>query len=165
VRKIRECPRLKAEARLSNRQIAAAIGSARSTAHKRLRRARAAGISWRLPAELDDGALFARLYPRTPTALRYPTPDCPTIQAALAEKRVTRTLLWQEARPAASCARFIGTSSGRPVRGSAAGTSIGSARIASRWSTAIQISQLWSASSTTIEELTQASLHPWSVLC
>ena len=42
VRKIREVLRLKAEARLSDREIAAAIGSARSTVQECLRRARAA---------------------------------------------------------------------------------------------------------------------------
>mgnify|MGYP003537124029 CR=1 FL=1 len=41
VRKIREVLRLKAEARLSDREIAAAIGSARSTVQECLRRARA----------------------------------------------------------------------------------------------------------------------------
>jgi hypothetical protein len=44
VRRIREVLRLKAEARLSDRQIAAVIGSARSTVQECLRRARAAGI-------------------------------------------------------------------------------------------------------------------------
>ena len=96
VRRIREVLRLKAEARLSDRQIAAVIGSARSTVQECLRRARAAGIGWPLPAEFDDDALIARLYPRLPTAQRYPTPDFPTIQAELAQKGVTRMLLWQE---------------------------------------------------------------------
>jgi transposase len=88
--------RLKAEARLSDREIAGVIGSARSTVQECLRRARAAGIGWPLPAELDDDALIARLYPRAPAAPRYPTPDFPTIQAELAQKGVTRMLLWQE---------------------------------------------------------------------
>ena len=44
VRKIREVLRLKAEARLSDREIAAATGSARSTVQECLRRARAAGL-------------------------------------------------------------------------------------------------------------------------
>jgi len=96
VRKIREVLRLKAEARLSDRQIAAVIGSARSTVQECLRRARSAGIGWPLPVELDDEALIARLYPRMPVAPRYPTPDFPTMQAELAQKGVTRMLLWQE---------------------------------------------------------------------
>jgi transposase len=96
VRKIREVLRLKAEARLSDRQIAAVIGSARSTVQECLRRARAAGIGWPLPAQCDEAALLARLYPKEPTAPRYPTPDFPTIHAELAQKGVTRMLLWQE---------------------------------------------------------------------
>ena len=96
VRKIREVLRLKAEARLSDRQIAAAIGSARSTVQECLRRAKSAGIGWPLPAECDDEDLTARLYPRAAAAARYPTPDFATIHAELARKGVTRMLLWQE---------------------------------------------------------------------
>jgi len=96
VRKIREVLRLKAEARLSDRQIAEAIGSARSTVQECLRRARAAGVCWPLPAECDDEALAARLYRRAVAAARYPTPDFATIHAELARKGVTRMLLWQE---------------------------------------------------------------------
>ena len=98
VRKIREVLRLKAEARLSDREIAAAIGSARSTVQECLRRARAAGIAWPLPAECDEEALAARLYPHAPTPARYPTPDFATVHAELARKGVTRMLLWQEYR-------------------------------------------------------------------
>ena len=60
VRKIRDVLRLKSEARLSDRQIAAVLGSARSTVQECLRRARVAGLSWPLPEEVDDEALWAR---------------------------------------------------------------------------------------------------------
>jgi transposase len=105
VRKIREVLRLKAEARWSDREIAAAIGSARSTVQECLRRARVAGITWPLPAECDDEALAARLYPHAPAPARYPTPDFAIIHAELARKGVTRMLLWQEykARHAHGC--------------------------------------------------------------
>ncbi|HKB46295.1 MAG TPA: IS21 family transposase [Ktedonobacterales bacterium] len=95
VRKIREVLRLKNEARLSDRQIAAVLGSARSTVQECLRRARTAGLSWPLP-DLDEDELHERLYPRTPSAPRYPTPDFEAIQRELATKGVTRLLLWQE---------------------------------------------------------------------
>jgi transposase len=62
VRKIREVLRLKA-AGISDRQIAASVGSARSTVQECLRRAREAGLSWPLPEAPDDLALEARLYP------------------------------------------------------------------------------------------------------
>ena len=56
VRKIREVLRLKAEG-FSDRLIAKAIGSARSTVQECLRRARKAGLTWPLPSELDESAL------------------------------------------------------------------------------------------------------------
>jgi len=85
VRKIREVLRLKSEARLSDRQIAAVLGSARSTVQECLRRARTAGLLWPLP-DLDDDELHERLYPRTRAAPRYPTPDFEAMQRELASK-------------------------------------------------------------------------------
>jgi hypothetical protein len=96
VPKIREALRLKAEARLSNRQIGEAIGSARSTVQECLRRAKAAGDFCPLPPECDEDALIARVYPKAEIAPRYPTPDFVTIHAELARKGVTRMLVWQE---------------------------------------------------------------------
>jgi transposase len=96
VRKIRDVLRLKAEAHLSDRQIAAVLGSARSTVQECLKRARATGLSWPLPPDLDDDALWARLYPRAAEPPRYPTPDFARIQSELAHKGVTRMLLWHE---------------------------------------------------------------------
>ena len=81
---------------MSDRQIGAVLGSARSTVQECLKRARLAGLSWPLPAELDDEELSARLYPRAEIAPRYPTPDFAAIQTELAHKGVTRMLLWQE---------------------------------------------------------------------
>lgn len=95
MRKIREVLRLKAEARLSDRQIAAVLGSARSTVQECLRRAREAGLGWPLP-ELTEEELQARLYPRAAAEPRYPSPDFAHIQRELARKGVTRLLLWQE---------------------------------------------------------------------
>ena len=59
MRKIREILRLKADG-FSDRQIAASIGSARSTVQDCVRRAREAGVAWPLPIELDEAALQAR---------------------------------------------------------------------------------------------------------
>ena len=63
VRKIREVLRLKAEG-FSDRQIAAAIGSARSTVQECVHRARDAGVTWPLPPAMDEAALHAMLYKR-----------------------------------------------------------------------------------------------------
>ena len=60
--RIREVLRLKAEG-LSDRQIAAAIGSARSTVQECIRRCRDDGLVWPLAPELDEETLHARLYP------------------------------------------------------------------------------------------------------
>jgi DNA-directed RNA polymerase specialized sigma24 family protein len=48
VRKIREVLRLKYELGLSDRKIAAAVGSARSTVQECVQRCRQAGIGWPL---------------------------------------------------------------------------------------------------------------------
>ena len=95
VRKIREVLRLKAE-RLSDRQIAAAIGSARSTVQECLRRCREAGLAWPLAPELDEEALHARLYRRQVPLSRTPAPDFAKLHAELRRPGVTRMLLWQE---------------------------------------------------------------------
>lgn len=96
VRKIRDVLRLKFEAGIGERQIAAALGVARSTVQEALRRAREAGIGWPLPPDLDDVTLEARLYPPKPVAASYPQSDFAGVQAELARKGVTRFLLWQE---------------------------------------------------------------------
>jgi transposase len=70
MRKIKEILRLKAEAGLSDRKIAAAVGSSRSTVQECLRRCRQAGIGWPLPADLDEAAISARLYERAAPARR-----------------------------------------------------------------------------------------------
>ncbi len=48
--------RLKFETGFSDRQIGQAVGAARSTVQECLSRARAAKVSWPLPAELDKAA-------------------------------------------------------------------------------------------------------------
>lgn len=99
VRKIREELRLKAEG-LSDRQIGAAIGSARSTVQECLRLCRAAGIGWPLPAELDEAALHARVYRRSVPLSRTPSPDFAYLHGELRRRGVTRLLLWEEYKAA-----------------------------------------------------------------
>jgi transposase len=95
VRKIREVLRLKAEA-FSDRQIAASIGSSRSTVQECLRRCREAGLIWPLPEEMDEAALHARLYRRVVPLSRTPQPDFAHLHRELARRGVTRLLLWEE---------------------------------------------------------------------
>jgi transposase len=100
VRKIREVLRLKA-AGFSDRKIAAAIGSARSTVQECVRRAQAAGLGWPLSEDLDESALQERLYRRSVPLSYRPEPDFAHLHAELARPGVTRLLLWQEYKTAA----------------------------------------------------------------
>jgi transposase len=99
VRKIREVLRLKADG-FSDRQIAAAIGSARSTVQECVRRSRDAGITWPLSPLLDEAALHARLYRRAVPLSRTPRPDFAYLHAELRRRGVTRLLLWEEYKSA-----------------------------------------------------------------
>jgi transposase len=99
VRKIREVLRLKA-AGLSDRQIAATIGSARSTVQECVRRARESGLIWPLPEELEESVLHERLYKRSVPLSNRPQPDFAQLHAELARPGVTRMLLWQEYKAA-----------------------------------------------------------------
>lgn len=100
MRKIKEILRLKAEAGLSDRKIAAAVGSSRSTVQECLRRCRQAGIGWPLPADLDEAAIIARLYERAAPARRAVEIDFAHVHRELARPGVTRELLWQEHKSA-----------------------------------------------------------------
>jgi len=99
VRKIREVLRLKAEG-FSDRQIAAAIGSARSTVQECARRTRDAGVSWPLAPAMDEAALHAMLYKRVVPLSRTPRPDFAYLHAELRRRGVTRLLLWEEYKSA-----------------------------------------------------------------
>jgi hypothetical protein len=90
VRKIREVLRLRAEG-YSEREIAHSVGCARSSVQICLWRAERVGLSWPLPAELDDAALQVRLYPRRPPGVEvHPAPDFQWIDGELKRKHVTR---------------------------------------------------------------------------
>jgi hypothetical protein len=77
MRRIREILRLQAEG-YSEREIARSVGCARSSVQICLWRAERAGISWPVPAEIDDAGLDAWLYPRRPGVEVQPLPDLPT---------------------------------------------------------------------------------------
>jgi DNA-binding transcriptional regulator LsrR (DeoR family) len=64
MRKLRDVLRLKYEAGLPQRAIAQACGLGLGTVTTYLQRATAAGLTWPLPDDLDDGALEARLFTR-----------------------------------------------------------------------------------------------------
>lgn len=98
MRKIKEVLRLKWACGLSNRRIARSCGIARPTVSEYLRRARAAGLSWPLPDEIDENTLEQLLFPPAvslPPAARA-VPDWSVVHRELKRKGVTLFLLWQE---------------------------------------------------------------------
>jgi len=102
MRKIKEVLRLKWAKELSNRQIARICGIGRPTVAEYLRRAEAAGLTWPLPAGLDEAALERRLFPPPPalSARARGVPDWAVVHRELKRKGVTLFLLWQEYREA-----------------------------------------------------------------
>lgn len=100
MRKIKEVLRLRWANGLSKRQTAMSCGISRPAVDEYLRRAEAAGLSWPLPNELDDGALERLLFPAAPglSAQARGIPDWSEINRELKRKGVTLFLLWQEYR-------------------------------------------------------------------
>ena len=68
---------------LPRAQIAAAVGVSAGTVSHILDRASAAGLSWPLPADLDDEALWARLYPPSLRDSGHVLPDWDAVIEAL----------------------------------------------------------------------------------
>lgn len=101
MRTTQEILRLKWACHLTNRQIARSCGVARSTVTECLRRATAVGLTWPLPAELDEAGLEARLYPPPPRAVPdRPLPSWPDLHTELRRPGVTLQLLWHEYKAA-----------------------------------------------------------------
>jgi transposase len=100
MRKLRDLLRLKYAARLPQRAIARACGVGLGTVTAYLQRAAAAGLSWPLPEDLDDGALEARLFHRTAGVPDRAVPVWAEIHQELKRAGVTLALLWQEYRAA-----------------------------------------------------------------
>jgi len=97
MRKIIEVLRLKFEAGLSHERIAAATKVSKGAVTKYVQRARAAGLGWPLPAELDEARLEALLFPHAaPVLERYAAPDFGHLHQELKKKGVTLQLLWEE---------------------------------------------------------------------
>ena len=93
-----EVLRLKHVAGQSERRIAAAVGISRYMVAEYLRRAMVVGITWPVPAELDDSTLEALLF-SPPFAVQdspRPQPDGHRLHAELRRPGVTLLLLWEE---------------------------------------------------------------------
>ncbi len=99
MRKIKEVLRLKFDLGLDNRQIARSCCIPHSTVANYLGRAQAAGVSWPLPADLDEASLERKLFPVVSNGAEREMvlPDFPLIHEELRRhKHVTLQLLWQE---------------------------------------------------------------------
>ena len=106
MRKITEVLRLKFEAKLSHATIARAVGLSKGAVNKYVSLAQAQGVSWPLPAGLDEAGLEARLYPPRAGATRYVEPDHARLHAELRRKGVTLQLLWSEYAAAAGAQAY-----------------------------------------------------------
>jgi transposase len=99
MRYIREVLRLHYCVGMSQRTVARSLGLAQGTVSKYLNRTRRAGLTWPLPAELDDDVrLENRLYP-PPSELpsdERPQPDWAVVHRELRRASVTLMLLWEE---------------------------------------------------------------------
>ncbi|OIJ73042.1 MAG: integrase [Deltaproteobacteria bacterium GWC2_55_46] len=98
MRKIREILRLKWELKLRNRQVSRSCAVSHNTVREYVFRATQAGLSWPLPAEMDDGALERLLFP-APVKVAAEDRNMPAMEylrKELGRKHVTLMLLWQE---------------------------------------------------------------------
>ena len=84
MRQVREVLRLTWAGGLSDRKIARSLSVSRPTVAEYVRRAQAAGLSWPLPAPLDDAALERLLFPVAPAPRTGapPVPDPRSIGSA-----------------------------------------------------------------------------------
>ena len=98
MRNIREVLRLRLDSRLTIRQISASTRTSVGAIQKLLKQAESQGLSWPLPAEMDDARLAAMFYPGTDTNStgRFQLPDWPAVHQQLKRKGMTKQLLWEE---------------------------------------------------------------------
>jgi transposase len=100
MRKVREVLRLRYALGASERQIAVSVGASRSTIAEYLRRSAVIGITWPVPAAMDDTELERRLF--TPASFgEHPTrplPDWKHVHKEVKRRGVTLLLLWEEYR-------------------------------------------------------------------
>ena len=95
--KIRQALQLLHGANLSQRQVAAALGIAKSTVSEIASYTRAAGLSWPQAQLLSDCELQARLYrPAVTRRSHHLEPDYVVLHTELRRPGVTLQLLWEE---------------------------------------------------------------------
>lgn len=96
--KIKDLLRLKFEAGLSHRAIAACLKMGVATVSEIASRHKSSGLGWPLPDDLTEQQLSAALYPTLPQPQNKRLPDFRQIHTELRRKGMTKQLLWQEYR-------------------------------------------------------------------
>ena len=98
MRNIREILRLHFEANLSLRQISACTKASVGGVQKLVAKFNEAGLTWPLPANMDDMTLAKQLYPKSDPVVspRCQVPDWCTVHKELKRKDTTKLLLWEE---------------------------------------------------------------------
>ena len=121
MRQIREVLRLRFASELPQRAIAKSLGLSQGAVSGYLSRARAAGVSWRLAADLDDVQLEALLFPPPPAiaADQRPMPDWAWVHCELRRPNVPWRCCGKSTGPARS--------TGLAIPGSAICTGVGRA--------------------------------------
>lgn len=100
MRKIKEVLRLRFDAGLSIRQIAAAVKLSTGATQGLVKQAESLGLGWPLPSDLTETDLEQRFYPagHSSTSARFQMPDWPVVHQEMRRKGMTLQLLWQEYR-------------------------------------------------------------------
>ncbi len=96
MRKIRGVLRLHLNGRLSQRQIAAALGISKGVVAKYISLATQLGLDWDDIAQLSDTELERRLIPPAPSPYYFVRPDFGQLHHEMRRKGMTIMLLWQE---------------------------------------------------------------------
>jgi transposase len=101
MRKIEDILRLKLGLGLSDRAAAESVEVSPTTVGDCVLRAKALGLCWPLPEELDEARLEAMLYPPPkPSGQARHVPDWAEVQRELSRKGVTLELVWREYKAA-----------------------------------------------------------------
>ena len=98
MRKIKDVLRLKLDAGLSHRQIAAALGISKGVVTKYIGLAAAAGVDWAAVQGADEASLERRLLVAPERLRDYVQPDYGRLHQELRRKGMTLMLLWEEHR-------------------------------------------------------------------
>ena len=98
MRKIRDVLRLRLSVGLSIREIKGSTKLSVGGIQKLLAKAKALGLTWPLPEDLDDNRLAQLFYPTADTgsSTRLPMPDWAEIHQELKHRHMTKQLLWED---------------------------------------------------------------------